>query len=213
MKIPVIKNLQTANEQVAWENRSLFKQNGIIGINLMGAPGAGKTSFILSTIERLSKNIRPAVIEGDSATAIDAELIASYNIPVVQVNTGDRCNLDAAMVSSTLSYLPIMNMDLLFIENVGSLIFPAGYDLGSSLNMVITSIPEGEDKPLKFPKIFADADLIVLNKTDVAESFNFDKSRFLQGVRSVNGTAPVFPLSCKTGEGVEEWLEWLYGRF
>lgn len=212
MKIPVVQNILTANDQVAAENRALFAQHGVTGINLMASPGAGKTSFILATISRLPQPVHPGVIEGDLASSIDADTIAGHGVPVVQINTGGGCHLDAPMIRSALPHLPLTRMNLLFVENVGNLVCPAGFDLGTSLNVVIASVPEGHDKPYKYPGIFTFADAVILNKADMIDVFEFDVPYFTRGVEMVNTRAPRFILSCKTGQGVQAWVDWLLER-
>jgi len=208
-KIPVIKNILNANDQVAADNRVTFEEKGIYALNLMASPGAGKTTFILSTAERLPQRARPGVIEGDLASRIDADKIAARNIPVVQINTGGGCHLDAPMVRSALPELPLEQINLIFIENVGNLVCPAGFALGSHLNVVIASVPEGHDKPYKYPGMFAAADVVILNKSDMIEVFEFDVDYFRRGLQMLNANVPFFVLSCKTGEGVEAWAAWL----
>ncbi len=209
MKIPVIRNILSANDQVAQENRNLFRAERICVLNLMSSPGAGKTSLILATAARLPADLRPAVIEGDLASRIDAEKVAEHGIPVVQINTGGNCHLDAPMVRSALAELPLADIDLLFIENVGNLVCPAEFDLGADLAIVVASTPEGHDKPYKYPGMFAVADAVVLNKADVMSVFEFDLDFFRRGVQMVNARAPLFVVSCKTGAGLEAWTEWL----
>lgn len=212
MKVPVVKDILKANDQVAGENRELFEGAGLRVINVMASPGAGKTSAILETIDRLPETIRPGVIEGDVASSIDADKIAERGVPVVQINTGGNCHLDAPMVKSALPHLPLDELELLFIENVGNLICPANYQLGSDLNLVIGSVPEGHDKPFKYPGMFTHADAVVLNKDDLAEVFEFDHAEYERGIRIVNPGVPIFRISCKTGEGLETWMEWLVAR-
>lgn len=209
IKIPVIKNILNANDQVAAENSATFAEKGVYALNLMASPGAGKTTFILSTVERLPATTRPGVIEGDLASSIDADKIAARNIPVVQINTGGGCHLDAPMVRSALPELPLEQIDLLFIENVGNLVCPASFALGSRLNVVIASVPEGHDKPYKYPSMFTVADVVILNKSDMIEVFEFDVAYFKRGIEMLNANAPLFVLSCKTGAGVEAWVTWL----
>jgi len=209
MKIPVVKQILNANDEIAEENRAVFTKHGITGINLMASPGAGKTTFILATVDRLPENVRPGVIEGDLASSIDADTIAARDVPVVQINTGGGCHLDAPMIRSALPHLPVPELDLLFVENVGNLVCPAGFDLGTALSVVIASVPEGHDKPYKYPGIFAEADVVILNKADMIEVFEFDVAAFKHGVAMVNTAAPIFILSCKTGDGVESWMNWL----
>ena len=209
MKIPVVRQILGANDAVADENRQMLDANGIVGLNVMASPGAGKTSLILATLDHLPASIRPGVIEGDLASSIDADLIASRGVPVVQINTGGGCHLDAPMVRRGLSALPLAAIDLLFVENVGNLVCPANFQLGTHHNVLVASVPEGHDKPYKYPGIFAVADVVVLNKADLLEVFEFDLPYFEAGLRIVNQHAPLFVLSCKRGRGVEEWRGWV----
>ncbi len=210
--IPVIKDILSANDQVALENRSTFDQSGIFTLNLMASPGAGKTSTILATTDHLNPSIRPGVIEGDLASSIDADTIAARGIPVVQINTGGGCHLDAPMIKAALPSLPLDAIDLMFVENVGNLVCPANFNLGSDLNVVIASVPEGHDKPYKYPGMFAAADVVLLNKADMIDVFEFDVDYFRRGLEMVNADAPLFVLSCRSGEGVDDWVAWLVER-
>ena len=210
MKIPVVKDILSANDQVAGEVRAIFDQNKTYVLNLMASPGAGKTSFILATVDRLPDNI--SVIEGDLASSIDADTISARGVPVVQINTGGGCHLDAPMIKSALPHLPVNELELLFIENVGNLVCPANFNLGADLAVVVASVPEGHDKPYKYPGMFAVADVVIINKADLIEVFEFDVDYFRRGVELVNQKAPCFVLSCKTGDGVENWMEWLLSR-
>jgi hydrogenase nickel incorporation protein HypB len=212
MKIPVVKEILSANEEVADEIKALFKENGVLVLNLMASPGAGKTSFILATVDRLPKAVRPGVIEGDLASSIDADTISGRGVPVVQINTGGGCHLDAPMIQSALPHLPVADLNLLFIENVGNLVCPANFDVGADLAVVVASVPEGHDKPYKYPGMFTAADVVVLNKADLIEVFEFDVDYFRRGLEMVNRNAPLFVLSCRTGQGVDEWLGWLLDR-
>lgn len=209
MKIPVVQQILGANDAVAEENRQTFDAHGILGVNLMASPGAGKTSLILATLNCLPTAIRIGVIEGDLAGSIDTDRIAGRGVPVVQINTGGGCHLDAPMVRRGLSALPLAEIDLLFVENVGNLVCPANFQLGTHRNVVVASVPEGHDKPYKYPGIFAVADVVVLNKVDLLEVFEFDLPAFEAGLRLVNQHAPLFLLSCKRGRGVEEWVGWV----
>jgi hydrogenase nickel incorporation protein HypB len=209
MKVPVVRDILKANDQVALENRATFDAAGVRVVNVMASPGAGKTSLILSTIERLPASMRPGVIEGDIASSIDADLIAARGVPVVQINTGGNCHLDAPMIRSALPHLDLTNIDILFIENVGNLICPVNYRLGADMALVIGSVPEGWDKPYKYPGIFAGADAVILNKVDLAEALEFDEPAFRRGVEMVNDRAPLFAVSCRTGTGLDEWVNWL----
>ncbi len=212
MKIPVVQQILSANDQVAAENRAAFDRAGVTAINIMASPGAGKTSLILRTAERLPAGLRPGVIEGDLASTLDAEAIAAAGIPVVQINTGGSCHLDAPMIRSALPHLPLEAVGLLFIENVGNLVCPAEFDLGAAGAAVVASVPEGHDKPYKYPGMFAAADVVLLNKADLLTYFDFDLEYFRRGIRMVNPDAPVFVISCRTGEGLDGWVEWLVAR-
>jgi hydrogenase nickel incorporation protein HypB len=212
MKIPVVKEILSANEEVADEIKALFEENGVLVLNLMASPGAGKTSFILATVDRLPETVRPGVIEGDLASSIDADTISGRGVPVVQINTGGGCHLDAPMIQSALPHLPVADLNLLFIENVGNLVCPANFDVGADLAVVVASVPEGHDKPYKYPGIFTAADVVILNKADLIEVFEFDVDYFRRGLEMVNRKAPLFVLSCRTGQGVDEWLGWLLDK-
>lgn len=207
--IPVLQHILSANDQVAAENRALFGRYGILALNLMASPGAGKTSVILATAARLPAAIRPGVIEGDLAARIDADAIAARGIPVVQINTGGGCHLDAPMIRSALPDLPLADITLLLIENVGNLVCPANFALGADLNVVIGSVSEGHDKPYKYPGMFAAADVVLLNKADLIDLFEFDLAFFERGLRMVNDQAPLFVLSCKSGQDLGAWVDWV----
>jgi hydrogenase nickel incorporation protein HypB len=209
MKIPVVKEILNANDQVAIENRTVFDKNGVFVLNLMASPGAGKTSLILATVDRLPGHVRPGVIEGDLASSIDADTISARGVSVVQINTGGGCHLDAPMIKSAMPHLPISELQLLFIENVGNLVCPANFSLGADAAVVVASVPEGHDKPYKYPGMFAAADVVILNKADLIDVFEFDVDYFRRGLEMVNPDAPCFVLSCRTGEGVDAWVDWL----
>jgi hydrogenase nickel incorporation protein HypB len=208
-KIAVVKQILSANDQVAAENRATFAGAGVFVLNLMASPGAGKTSVILATAARLPQGVRPAVIEGDLASSIDADMVAARGIPVVQINTGGNCHLDAPMVRAALPHLRLDEIDLLFIENVGNLVCPADFALGADIAVVVASVPEGHDKPYKYPGMFAAADVVLLNKADLLEVFEFDVDYFRRGLEMVNPDVPLFLVSCRTGEGLDLWVKWL----
>jgi hydrogenase nickel incorporation protein HypB len=210
MTIPVVKEILSANDDVAAENRRTFDAAGVCVLNVMASPGAGKTSLILATAAHLPASIRPGVIEGDVASSIDADTIAARNIPVVQINTGGNCHLDAPQIRAALPHLPLDDIDLLCIENVGNLICPAGFALGADLSIVVASVPEGHDKPYKYPGIFTGVDAVVLNKADMIDVFEFDLDNFRRGVEMlVKPGVPLFVVSCRTGEGMDGWAAWL----
>ena len=179
---------------------------------LTGCRGAGKTSLILSTIKQLSKKYKIAVIEGDVASSVDAEKVNAVGAPVVQINTQGGCHLDAFMVEEGLDNLPLDKVDLLFIENVGNLICPNNYLLGEDIRLMIASLPEGDDKPYKYPAMFADSDVVILNKTDLQPYLDFKEKAFRQVVDGLNPDVIIFPVSCKTGVGMQEWFTWLEGK-
>jgi hydrogenase nickel incorporation protein HypB len=207
MKIKVVKNILDANDQMAIENKRLFDEAGVVTINIMASPGAGKTSLILRTIDLIGLPV--AVVEGDIASTLDAEKVGAKNVPVVQINTGGACHLDAAMIRKAIKGLSLKNARILFIENVGNLVCPASFELGERARVVVASVPEGDDKPYKYPGMFSAATAIVLNKIDTLPVIDFDLKRFRKGVLAVNAGAPIFEVSCKTGEGLSSWITWL----
>jgi hydrogenase nickel incorporation protein HypB len=208
-ELPVVEKILSANDLVALENRKLLDAKGVLAVNVMASPGAGKTSLILRTIEALKDTLRIGVIEGDVAGRVDADRVAETGTPVVQINTGGGCHLDAPQVRGALEQLPLDEIDLLFIENVGNLICPTGFALGEHINMMIAHVAEGHDKPIKYPGMFTMVDALVLNKTDLKPYLDFDSEQFRTAVRALNAEAPLFEVSCKTGEGLDAWLEWL----
>ena len=207
MKVRVVKRIMDANEQMAAENRLLFDKSGVTTINVMASPGAGKTSLLLRTIELLGAPV--AVIEGDIASTLDADKVSEKNVPVVQINTGGACHLDAAMIKNALRKLSLKNARFLFIENVGNLVCPAEFGLGEHVKVVVASVPEGDDKPYKYPGMFSSARAVVLNKLDILPYIDFNLETFRKGIRAINPDAPVFELSCRTGEGLNSWIDWL----
>jgi hydrogenase nickel incorporation protein HypB len=211
-ELPVVEKILSANDLVALENRKLLDQHGIRAINVMASPGAGKTSLILRTIEALRGKLRVGVIEGDVAGRVDADKVAETGTPVVQINTGGGCHLDAPQVQSALKQLPLDEIDVLLIENVGNLICPTGFALGEHVNMMVAHVPEGDDKPIKYPGMFAMVDALVLNKIDLKPYLDFDAQAFRTAVRALNAEAPLFEVSCKTGEGLDAWVEWLIAQ-
>ncbi|HDN78835.1 MAG TPA: hydrogenase accessory protein HypB [Chloroflexi bacterium] len=209
MKVPVVKSILAANDQIAQENRQLFDEKGVMAVNIMASPGAGKTSLILRTIERLRDKARIGVIEGDVASSIDADRIAQEGVPVVQINTGGGCHLDANMLRAALPSLNLDELDILFIENVGNLICPANFRLGAHIQAMLASIPEGDDKPYKYPGMYQGVDALVVNKIDLLPYVRFDMERFRKGVAALNPDVAIFEVSCVTGKGVQDWAEWL----
>ena len=208
-KIPVVEKILSTNDQLAEENARRFDRLGVTAVNIMAAPGGGKTCLILRTIEALRGKRRIGVIEGDVASQVDSQQIAAAGVPVVQINTGGQCHLDANMVRGALDHLPLEEIDLLLIENVGNLICPVEFKLGEHRRVAITSLPEGDDKPYKYPAIFQAADAMVINKLDLLPYLDFNLPAFRELVRALNPDVALFDLSCKTGQGIEEWAVWL----
>ena len=209
MEIKVLKDILSANDQIAQENRKLLDDKGVLMVNIMASPGAGKTSLILQTISGLKGKVRIGVVEGDVSSSIDAERVAREGVPVLQINTGGECHLEANMVQRSLSSMPLDDIDLLFIENVGNLICTAEFTIGAHVNVVVASVPEGDDKPLKYPLMFTISDAVVLNKTDLLPYLRFDIEAYKKSVRGLNDKVEIMQVSCETGEGIEQWLSWL----
>ncbi len=209
VQVRMESNLLGANELLARKNRSVFGAQGLLVINLMSSPGSGKTTILEKTIEHLAGQIKLGVIEGDLYTDQDAQRIEQKGVQVIQINTEGACHLDAGMVGKAFNELPGEALDLLFIENVGNLVCPAEFDLGEDFKAVVISTTEGNDKPLKYPLIFREARVILLNKIDLLPYTNFSLERFREDLAQINPSAPVFLVSGRTGEGIEEWNEWL----
>ena len=211
-KIEVIQNILEANETIARRNQQLLDKRRVFALNIMSAPGAGKTSLILQTLTRLKGKVNVAVIEGDVASTVDAEKVQSEATAVVQINTRnmpESCSLMAAMIESALKDMTLDNIDLLLIENVGNLICPSEFTLGEHKRVVISSLPEGDDKPIKYPLIFVDADAVIINKMDLLPYVDFDIATFRRSIEGLNPKSEVFQLSCKTSEGIERWCSWV----
>lgn len=211
MKVKVVSRILEANDRIAEENRRIFKSHGLFVINLMSAPGAGKTSLIERTIERLD-GIRIGVIEGDITGTDDAERISRFNIPVVQINTGGACHLDANMINEVLSEMPLNEIDILIIENVGNLVCPAEFKVGEDIKAMLLSITEGHDKPLKYPLMFRESSALLLNKIDLLPYVDTDIDKIKRDALSINPSVSIFEISCRTGQGIEEWAGWLKGQ-
>lgn len=210
-RIKIVENILNANDQIALKNRQRINKAGAYSINLMASPGAGKTSFILATINSLlNENIQIGVIEGDTApVTIDSDKISAAGMPAVQVNTGGQCHLDSVMIENALDQLPLEDLDLLVVENVGNLICPAAFKLGTHSNILIASVPEGDDKPYKYPNIYRGLDVLIINKIDLLPYLDFDMDYFRKGVEMLNPGLQTFAVSCKTNQGIEDWLSWL----
>ena len=209
--IQLEQDILTKNNAYAAENRAFLAAHGILALNLVSSPGSGKTALLVRTIELLGDRLRTYVIEGDQQTSNDAERIRAAGAPAVQINTGKGCHLDAHMVGHAIGHLAPQDASLVFIENVGNLVCPAGFDLGEARRVVIQSVTEGEDKPLKYPDIFATSDLVLMNKTDLLPHLDFDMDQAVANVRRVNPRCKVLPVSARTGEGLPAWIDWLTG--
>jgi hydrogenase nickel incorporation protein HypB len=208
--VPIVQEIMSANDSLAAQNRQRLDEAGVLGINVMASPGAGKTSVILQTIAALKGDLQLGVVEGDTAAVtIDADKILTAGMPAVQINTGGQCHLDAVMLGKALPALPLDDLDLLIVENVGNLICPAAFNLGTHINVVVASVPEGDDKPYKYPNIYRGIDALILNKVDLLPYINFDEAYFRQGIEVLNPGVTFFPLSCTTGEGLDAWADWL----
>lgn len=211
-RVSVVEEILSANDQLAAANRNRLDQAGVFALNLMASPGAGKTSLIARTVEALRDELRIGAVDGDLASTLDADRMAALGIPSVQISTGGACHLDANMLQNALPQLPLEELDLVIVENVGNLICPASFQLGTHRSALIASVPEGDDKPYKYPVMYRGVDALVLNKIDVLDAFDFDVEYFRRGVEPLNPGLAFFPLSCKTGEGLDAWLEWLRGE-
>jgi hydrogenase nickel incorporation protein HypB len=208
-RVEVIEDILSANDHLAAQNREHLEAAGVFSVNLMASPGAGKTSLIERTASGLGPELRLAVIDGDLATSLDADRAAAAGALAIQINTGGQCHLDAAMVRRGLEGLDLSQVDLLLVENVGNLVCPAAFDLGTHARVLIASVPEGDDKPYKYPGSYRSIDVVLLNKIDLLPYVTFDVGRFLHGVEVLNPSLQSFQVSCKTGEGLEEWFSWL----
>lgn len=212
MKIDLKQPILDKNDSLAAELRQRFADNHVFVLDLLASPGSGKTSTILATIDALRDEFNIAVIEGDIASNVDAEKIKAQGIAAVQINTGGACHLESAMIKRAVDVLDLERLDLIIIENVGNLVCPTDFDLGENAKVMILSVPEGDDKPLKYPGVFQVSDAIILNKVDTLPVFNFDRAAFDDAVTRLNPQAPVFPLAATSGEGVDVWTEWLAER-
>lgn len=208
-RIKIEEDIFSANNRLAKKNRAKLDNAGVLALNFLASPGAGKTSLIERTVESLVDKYRISVIDGDIATSIDADRAAAAGASAVQINTGGECHLDAIMVSQALDKLDIENTDFLIVENVGNLICPANFQLGTHLSVLIASIPEGDDKPYKYPGMYRGVDVLVINKIDLLPYIQFDMEYFKRGVEILNPGVLTFPLSCSNGEGVDKWCDWV----
>ncbi len=206
--ISIEEKIHNANDQLAETIKEQLTQAGLFSLNIMASPGAGKTSLIEKTLEIMVPEHNIAVIDGDIATSIDADRAAEAGATAVQINTGGQCHIDANMLRIALLELDLETFDLLLVENVGNLICPASFSLGTDKNVLIASIPEGDDKPYKYPGMYQDVDALIINKIDLQPYVDFDMDYFIQGVQILNPDLTIFPLSCRTGEGIQDWVTW-----
>lgn len=209
MKFKVASKILDANERIARENRKIFSDAGVYVINLMSSPGAGKTSLLENTIKGLKGGMGLGVIEGDIMGTDDAVRIENLGVPVVQINTGGACHLDANMINEVLGDLPLQDLDILFIENVGNLVCPAEFKVGEDIKVMILSIAEGHDKPLKYPLMFQESSALLINKVDLKPFLDVNVEKIRRDALSLNPSVKIFEVSCRTGEGIDQWIQWL----
>lgn len=208
-RIPVVEKILSANDKIAEANRNMIDHSKVFSINIMASPGAGKTTLIERTVESLKNKFRIGMINGDIATSLDAERAAAAGAEAVQINTGGDCHLDAVMLQPALKQLDLDNLDLLIVENVGNLVCPAEFVLGTHKNILVASIPEGDDKPYKYPGMYRGVDAVVINKIDLLPYVSFRTDYFKNGINILNPNAVQFEVSCRTGEGLKDWFAWL----
>jgi hydrogenase nickel incorporation protein HypB len=208
-RITIVENILGANDRLAAANRVKLDEAAVYSLNLMASPGAGKTSLIEHTVRQLTGKLRLAAVDGDIATTLDADRAAAAGAVAVQINTGGQCHLDAVMLQGALDQIDLADVDLLLVENVGNLVCPASFALGTHQSVLIASVPEGDDKPYKYPGMYRGVDALVINKIDLLPYVTFDMDYFRRGVEALNPGLVTFPLSCRTGEGLDTWLAWV----
>jgi hydrogenase nickel incorporation protein HypB len=213
MNISVMQNILHANDQIAEENRRLFKKNHNLVLNLMSSPGAGKTSLLEKTAELLRGKLRMAVVVGDLETTRDADRIRKYGISAIQLTTGTACHLDANMVAQALPHLDLNGTDILVVENVGNLVCPAEFIVGEDYKIMILSVTEGDEKPLKYPMMFHESKLMIINKIDLVQYTNFNVDEAKANARKINPDIEIIEISCTTGTGLDQWMVWLNDRY
>jgi hydrogenase nickel incorporation protein HypB len=209
INVPVVEKILSANDRLAGENRIIIDKAGVFAINIMASPGAGKTTLIEKTVQALKGKLRIGMIDGDIATSLDADRAAAAGATAVQINTGGECHLDAVMLHDALPRLDLNSIDLLIVENVGNLVCPAGFTLGTHKSVLVASIPEGDDKPYKYPGMYRGVDVVVINKIDLLPYVTFRMDFFQKGIEALNPGVIQLPLSCQTGENLEPWIDWL----
>ena len=212
MKINVMQDVLQANDRIAGENRELFKKKHNLVLNLMSSPGSGKTSLLEKTAERLAGKLRLGVIVGDIETTRDADRISKFNVPAIQLTTGTACHLDANMVASALPHLDLDQIDILVVENVGNLVCPAEFIVGEDFKIMILSVTEGDEKPLKYPLMFHESALMLINKVDLLQYTNFNLAEARANARKINPAIDIIEISCTSGAGLDEWVSWLTAR-
>ncbi|MCB9452882.1 MAG: hydrogenase nickel incorporation protein HypB [Anaerolineaceae bacterium] len=210
IQVSVVEEILSANDQLAGQNRRLLDDAGVFAVNIMSSPGAGKTSTIVATQNLLKDRLRLGMVDGDIATTIDADRAAAAGMQAIQINTGGNCHLDAVMLSTALPEMKLDELDLIIVENVGNLICPSSFKLGTHRSVLIASIPEGDDKPYKYPPMYRGVDAVIINKVDLLPYVKFDMDYFIAGVEMLNPGVKTFPISCVTGEGLTDWTDWLY---
>ncbi len=209
MEIKVLENILKVNDQFASDIRELLKKHKILAINMIGSAGSGKTTLLEQTIKKLQNKIKIAVVEGDIETTRDAERIKSYNVEVLQINTKGTCHLDAHLVNKAIKSFNLKETQIIFIENVGNLVCPASFDLGEDFKICVLSVPEGDDKPEKYPRIFRESKCVVLNKIDLLEHTTFNKGNFYRDMKKINANATIFELSASKETSIDKWCEWI----
>jgi hydrogenase nickel incorporation protein HypB len=210
--LTVERQILKKNDEIAAENRGIFNKNGIFTINMLSSPGSGKTSLLEQTLTRINSTVNIGVVEGDVQTDKDAQRIAKFNVPVVQIITNGGCHLEAKLVQDALSKFNLNLLNILIIENVGNLVCPANYDLGESKKVVLLSTTEGDDKPLKYPAMFRISDMMIINKTDLLDYVDFNIDSVKNNALQINPDLDIIQTSCKTGEGLDQWMEWLHSQ-
>ena len=208
-RVPVVEKILGANDRLAADNRARLDAAGVYSLNFLASPGAGKTSLVEQTVGRLAGRLRLAVVDGDIATSLDADRAAAAGAKAVQINTGGECHLDAVMLQGALEALDLSDVDLLIVENVGNLVCPANFALGTHKSILVASTPEGDDKPYKYPGTYRGVDALVINKIDLLPYVDFDMEYFRRGAAALNPGLVTFPMSCRTGEGLDAWVEWV----
>lgn len=210
--VTIERKVLQKNDELAWQNRDLFRKSGTFVINLVSSPGSGKTSLLENTLGELSGRIKVAVVEGDVQTDLDARRVSKFGVPVVQIVTNGGCHLDAKLIQDALPNIELDGIDLLVIENVGNLVCPAGYDLGEAMKVVIASTTEGDDKPLKYPAMFRNASVLIINKMDLVPYLNCNIDTLKKNALQMNSDLKIFETSCTTGSGIKGWSEWILAK-